>query len=96
MLKTIVKDAFDEGRDIGGEWEDSDAKIVSDMLQVFDIESIKIRQRKTDGKFGKTFTNIKAVEKFFETASIPFHKTNFVTALYSGWKCGGFYWEVCK
>ena len=94
MIKSIVKDAFDEGREIGGEWEDSDAKVVSDMLPMFNIDTVKIRQRKPSGKFGKTFSNIDAVKQYFKNEKIPFNRHSFLIAIYAGWKCGGFYWGV--
>lgn len=95
MIKDIVKDAFEEGREVGGEWEDSESKIVSEMFAFFDLTNTTIRQRSLAGKFGRTFRGISEVRKYFENElNTTFNERNFKTSLYSGWKFSGFKWEV--
>ena len=95
MIKDVVKDAFDEGRQVGGEWEDSDAKIVSELLPLMDIRNVRIRQRHLNGQYGQTFDNIDGVRDYVSTVlRQDFHSSNFIASLLNGWKSHGFSWEV--
>ena len=95
MLTEVIKEAFEEGRQFGGEWEDSDAKVVSELLSFGDINNVKIRQRTLDGKFGITFNNMKEVREYVRNVlNETFNGSNFQAALLGGWKQHGFRWEV--
>jgi hypothetical protein len=94
MIKELVKDAFDEGRQQGGDWEDSDAAVASRLLDFLNIEEATIRQRLPNGKFGSTFTDIHDIREWFEDNGLNFSKSNLETAICTGFKCGGVYWEI--
>ena len=94
MYKSIVKEAFDEGREVGGDWEDSEAKVVSEMLPIFDVDAVKFRQRQINGRYGKVFADLQAVKEHFINSGQTFNKGNFIASIYGGWNFHGQKWEA--
>ena len=94
MIKDILKDAFIEGREVGGEFEDSESYVVSQMLPFFDIPNAIVRQRNADGTFGRTFNGFDEVKEWCEDSGLKFSSSNLQTAICAGWKCLGYKWEI--
>mgnify|MGYP003115836610 CR=1 FL=1 len=95
MIIDIVKEAFDEGREFGGEWEDSDAYEISKLLPFLDIENLTFQQRLPNGQFGKVFKGVNEVKKYVvNELNLKFIKGNFETAVCAHTKYVDCYWEV--
>jgi hypothetical protein len=98
MIKETIKEAFLEGREIGGEWEDSESKIVNDILPLFDLDTVVIRQRFANGKFGKTFYGLSQVKVYIQKThgKKAWSLSNFKTTLFTGGRreLYGCRWEV--
>ena len=76
MIIDIVKEAFDEGREFGGEWEDSDAYEISKLLPFLDIENLTFQQRLPNGQFGKVFKGVNEVKKYVSSVQDKVSETS--------------------